>query len=265
MELLIKIALVVLALNVLVIGPFICYLIYCLITDITFETFSKSADLNIEHQQFDALEKQCQELINSDEKTKKYCAHYGLGLLETKRKNFDNAIEHFESAITLIPSIQASHFRLVDIMFMLKDIDRGFYYILRGIDSNILFESKFFTYIGMLFLANSNNNEAIKMFEIAQKRDLNSPTPKVGIAIAHFLNRNNTLAIDCIREARKVINTDKADHTQANEWAKGLLALMHGDAKEAKYIFEYYKESSNFGPVFEIILERIEQVFKPES
>lgn len=264
MELVYKVAIIALALDVLVIAGFLGSLGYWIYQDILFDNIQHTLKNKIDTKDYEELDTLCKELLESKKRIKMYCAYYGLSLTEFKKKNMEAAQEYAEKAIEVIPSLSHAYLQIIQIMLSKKEFLKSYFFALQALNNNVLFDSNFGIYLGMIFLSCKEYLEAIKLFEISSRKDVHSPKPLVCIAIAHYLNKNNQKAIDFIREARKKINPNCAKHFEVNEWAKGLLAIIHGDLKEARYIFEYYRESSNFEPVFEQILERIKQVIRPD-
>lgn len=264
LELLYKVAIVALVLDVLVILGFLSSLGYWIYQDILFDNINQTLKNKIDTKDYEELDKFCEELLQSKKRIKMYCAYYGLSLTEFKKKNLEMAQEYAEQAIEVIPSLSHAYLQIIQIMLSRKEYLKSYFFALQALNNNVLFDSNFGVHIGMIFLSCKQYIEAIKLFEQSSKKDINSPKPLVCMAIAHYLNKNNQKAIDFIREARKKINPNSAKHFEVNEWAKGLLAIIHGDLKEARYIFEYYRESSNFEPVFEQILDRIKLVIKPD-
>ena len=264
MDLIIKIALVVLVINTLSVTFFAMWIAHYIINDFKNDELYDEIKLLTQKNEYEKLKDKCEKNINSSNKLIRYYAHYGLALQEIKLTNYIEAEELLGECIRIIPTNLHSYYKLIEIKLILKEPSRAYYYVIQAFDNSVFPDSNFFTYVGMLFTANEEYDDAIKIFEMASKKDSKSPMPIIGIAIAHYLNKNNNKAIDFIREARNKINPNNSSHTEINEWAKGLLAIMHGDFKEAHYIFEYYRDSSNFGPIFDLILQRIKIVFNPE-
>lgn len=265
MDLLIKIAYVALGIDILILLVIFVIFIRFMFIDMKTDSRINEFKNNLEKNEPEKVEKICEQLTTSRKKTDQYARHFGLALLDIKNKEFEHALENLEKARELYPDLSTTYYKTIDILFQQKQFTKAYSFLMKSVYHNILFDCKFFTYAGMLFLSSESFEEAINVFELAEKKDSNSPTPHIGIAIAHYLNKNNTLTIDAIRTARKKIKPQNINHNELNEWAKGLLALIHGDLKEAKYIFEYYKETSNFGPVFELILNRINKLLPSEN
>lgn len=199
------------------------------------------------------------ELILSNRKYKKYYGYNTLSLIELKRKHFDNAEKYALQATIVFPGDPNSYTTLIDVYLHKRQVYKGLYYVLQAA-SNAYLDLDLCIAAGKLYLYSDNYDEAIKMFEIAAERDPNSPVPTISIAIAYYLSKNNKKAIDYVRMARKNINPENSFDIEVNEWAKGLLAGMSGDFREASYIFEYYKDVSSYGPIFEKVLERLTPV-----
>lgn len=265
MDLLIKIAYIALGLDILIILTLLIVFIRFVYIDIKTDEKINEFTANLEKNELDKITNTCKKLMNSRRKTDQYTKHFGLALLNIKNKEFEPALDNLEKAREIYPDLSTSYYKTIDILFQQRQFNKAYSFLFKSIYHNILFDCKFFIYAGMLFISNESYDEAIKIFELAEKKDSSSPTPNIGIAIAHYLNKNNTLTIDSIRTARKKIKPQNTKHNELNEWAKGLLAIIHGDLKEAKYIFEYYKETSNFSPVFELILNRINNLLPAEN
>lgn len=212
---------------------------------------------------YDELEKKCEVLMSSNVKYKQYYAFNAIAVRELKKKSYEKAEEYANKAIELMPSEDSAYKTMVDIFFQQKDINKAYYYILQSAAKSSL-NYNMCVASGKLFTFTEKYDEAIKMYELASSENNLSPVPLIAIAFVHYLNRNNTKAIDFIREARKKINPNITSHIEVDEWAKGLLAIMSGDFKEACYIFDYYSEESDFGPIFDLILDKVKKVFRSD-
>ncbi len=261
MDLVTKIAFVTLAINAIVIAGGIVFLLYftyeCLVWS-NIETYIKHYLSTNEHNK---VEEYSKKLLESKQKYKQFWGYTGLAKKELQCKNYDTAIEYAEKAIEILPGEYEGYYPLLDSLFRSKQYYRALYYCFVARSKSVI-DPLLNLKIASIFICLGCYDEARKLLETATLDYRESPLPDIFIAIIHYLERNNKLAIDFIRKAREKVKPSISDHSEVNEWAKGLLAVMSGDFKEGKYIFEYYSETSNFGPIFELILVRINEIYK---
>lgn len=265
MDLLTKIAFVALVLDVIILVVGVPIIIYYINAESNYDLDDNQIRELLASGEIEELKQQCNKLLNSTNKTHQHLAYVGMARIEFREKNIDKAEENLLKAVELKPKGAHAYIALVDIMFFKKEIFKAFYYLFSALTKcNTWDDFQLYIAAAKLFTYIKHYDEAIAMFEKASGQNSWSPLPLIGIAIVHYLNKNNTKAIDFIRQARTKTNSSVALDSEVDEWAKGLLAIMSGDIKEAKYIFEYYSETNTFGPIFELILERINLTFDPD-
>lgn len=264
LELITKISYMVLGINASLLVIALCMWIILIRQWVIWDSLENEIKKFISEGKLDEIRDKCEQLVNSKEKYKRYNGYNGLALLELKKKNFFNVDKYANNAIEIVPNEISAYVTLIDAFITQKEPFKGHFYLLRALDNSYLNFTLCIT-AGKLFIITGHYDEAIKMFESASKKDFRSPLPFISIAISHYLNKNNNKAIDFIRQTRKKIDPNISAHAEITDWTKGLLAIISGDLKEAIYIFEYYKEENAFGPIFELILERININFKKEK
>jgi tetratricopeptide (TPR) repeat protein len=263
LDLFTKIAYIALGVNLVIIGAGLTVLAYFISHWYQSDVIRVKLDQFIRKKEFEELGLETQKLINSGKKYKIYFALHAMAKKEMILKNYDKAEEYATEAIELMPSEDQVYYTLLDILLIKKEISKGFYYLFLA-GTKIFNNYSLSIRAGKYFMYTGNYAEAIKTLEHASQDSSEQVAPLVFIAISHYLNKNKKEAIDYIRKARKRIEENpQYDFSKENEWAKGLLAMMSGDFREATYLFDYYKDNLEYGPVFELLLQKIREYYNP--